>query len=229
MCQPKTPASVLERAAQEKALAAACDEAADEVRAGHAVTAPALPHEPRFRAALDDAARRAYECRAVATNGDAACAAIAGAEKRDDCAMQRALFHAARAAPSDRSWRFPDAWHAHCRQAGAGAACDAYRDALRAGDPAKCPKAPAALADCPALAALDPARCPDADCAARVARDRLLTDGGLAQLAESGAPEERVLAAAALGRPDACEPTIASFVAVCRSASHVGASDGGQP
>jgi hypothetical protein len=225
VCPPKTPAEVVRRAEAEKTLADECDRAAAALKAGTPapVSAALAADAAKFRAALDYAARRAHECRAVGANAPAACGPIADTEKRNDCQLLVAFYQAAKRAPKDPAWRMPDAWHAHCHAA-AGAACDAYRDALRAGDPAKCPKQPAALADCAALAALDAARCPDDGCKSRVARDKLIAEGGLARLADAGPDRDRPLAAAALGREDACEPVFEAFAAVCTSAPHVGAA-----
>jgi hypothetical protein len=176
------------------------------------------------RPGIDLAARQAYTCRAVATDDDTPCAQIAAGDPRADCELERAFFHAART-PGDPAWRLPDAWNARCKSAGLGAACDRYRDALRARDASLCPKQ---LPDCVALTTGDASKCgSDGECTRRAKRFELMGAGGLAKLASDGDASDKILAAAALGQPGACDATRDAVLQACRAAVNPTQRDGG--
>lgn len=227
LCAPKPSPALLARQADEKRASVDCAGFAESIAAGRPAEPPVLPGaDAAWRTALGAALRPLAICRAVESDGDAPCQTIDGDGARSDCRLERAFFHAARTAPASHDWRLPDEWLAACRAAGVKG-CDAYRDALRSGDPARCPPG---FADCAALAAGDPARCgksAEAGCSAHAERDRLIGEGGLAKLAESGRGEDAVLARAALGRPGACDDAHKNLAAACASA--VGRRDGGSP
>ncbi len=217
VCKHEPPPGTVERTALDKSLSGVCQGLAAALGDGKPLALPAdAPAQlAAARPRIEETAQPYLACRAVAVDADAACDPIVSVEVRKDCRLTRAFYHAARTAENP-AWRMPDEWLAACRSGGMGAACDAYRDALRGRDASRCPSGAADLADCAALAKGDPARCPDERCKVRVRRYQALAAGGLARLASDGDPEDRTLAAAALGRKDACAALLDSFVQACR-------------
>ncbi|MSP59707.1 MAG: hypothetical protein EXR72_05075 [Myxococcales bacterium] len=225
VCPPKTPPAVVELAALEKTLGEVCDRLAEAATAGKAIdallaTGPATLRTAAARTALDETVRHIYVCRAVAGDDDGPCKRIVELEAQKTCLVRRAFFHAARK-PADPKWRFPDLMHEACKKEFEAPLCDGYRDAIRAGDPARCPSGQGALPDCAAVAAGDPARCSGPDCVETAGRVRLIAAGGLLRLAAEGSPHDRLLAGAALGRPEACAEAVATFRQACRGAARM--------
>lgn len=229
VCASRPPAWVVAKAAARKRAESVCPGAVAALAEGREVApSPSLPLDaPEVKRALAETARAFASCRAVAADDDAPCARLAGDKERAFCRDRRARFHAARAS-SSAPLVLGDEALARCKKAVPGSACDALRDALRAGNPSLCPASGPVADDCPALAAADPARCKSEDCRRLADFSRLVRAGGLARVAESGAPDDRPLAAAALGRPGACAPLLAPVEGACKEAIEAQATpDGG--
>jgi hypothetical protein len=124
----------------------------------------------------------------------------------------------------------------------AASLCDAFRDALRAADPAKCPTGSVQGMDgwCRAIVSLDKSQCmgiggiedrEQGKEACEKIVDRHKGFGkGLEEMAKSGTPLERALANAALGKADACKPLEADAVKACLAqGSAAGAGDPKNP
>lgn len=227
ICAHPPSAALIAKQEMNNAIGTSCEQIAAAVAAGKAIdysTAPTPVVATDIRPGIDKAAQPAYGCRAVATDDDAPCAQIPAGDPRIECGLERAFFHAART-PGDPAWRFPDAWHARCKSAGLGAACDRYREALRARDASRCPKE---LADCVALATGDASKCGnDRECTRRVKRYELVGTGGLAKLASDGDEGDKLFAKAALGQPGACDATKEMVLQACRAAVNPEQRDGG--
>lgn len=229
LCNTPPPAEVTAKIARDKRYAALCLELIKVVSAGQkpdrAALAPLRLDSPPLAGVLDDTALALARCRAVATDSDGPCDAAGSDERKDDCRGTRAEFHAARST-TDSAWRFPDTSTARCRKAGLGSACEAARDAIRAGKPALCPHT-AELADCPAVAASDPSKCKSGDCRKRTRFLQLVAAGGLQKVASDGEGADKALAGAALGRKDACDAPLTALGEACRSLGNTVDRDGG--
>jgi hypothetical protein len=216
------PPEVVAKGEREKVIAAECAKVGAAVAGGQAIDRAAFPSLPlddaEVRRGLGDAARLAWTCRAVALDVEAPCALV-DRDGAAQCRERRAFFHGARA-PKDTAWRFTDEAHALCKVSLGAASCDAFRDAVRKSDPARCPKGGPEAKACAALAAADPARCPEGDkeCEEHARRLQAVAAGGLARLASDGTKDDQLLATAAQKGAEACAPTEKSLVEVCRAA-----------
>lgn len=185
-------------------------------------------------------------CGAVFSDSDAMCRQLMPTERGPGKACRRtwATFHEMRAYPQGRSFMFDEVDWEECRTAPfpGAAVCDAMREALRAGDAAKCDAAGVLQSVCRAFIDLDPSLCrlvgdldqtmielPDQKegegkidvrkayeehCRKTIAERRPLAVG-LEELARSSQPQQQELAKAALGRADACESFAKEVMEMC--------------
>jgi hypothetical protein len=154
-------------------------------------------------------------CGAVLRDSDEPCDLLS-ADDAKSCRKTRLNFHALRD-PKSHGFVFSDAEYRECEASIGATVCDAIRAAIRSGDPNQCPSKQPFGAVCRATITLDPALCPEEgaeECRREVEHWKVYATG-LQGLKKSGSAEERVLAAAALGEPDACKPIAQSALDSC--------------
>lgn len=163
--------------------------------------------------------RRVYECAAVFTDSDAPCEEVPRDEV-EQCRIRRRFFHGARTARTKNDWTtlMGVALSEMCAKVGMGnkEQCGRLMAPVRDQDPKQCAGTPMPGAWCVALATADPARCEgDRDCIKDATRIKVLLAGDLEALAKDGPEQDTDCAAAALGRPGACDLEVAKFKNVC--------------
>jgi hypothetical protein len=165
-------------------------------------------------------------CAAVVRDSDEPCDLLS-ADDAKSCRKTRSTFHELRD-PKRRGFVLSDADYRECTASIEASVCDAFRTALRSGDPNQCPSKQPFGAVCRATITLDPALCPEEgaeECKKDVERWKVFATG-LQGVKKSGSPEERALAAAALGEADACKPIAQAALDSCTAA---GAATAGPP
>lgn len=158
-------------------------------------------------------------CGAVVRDSDQPCGLLT-ADDEKSCRKTRMTFHQLRD-PKKRGFVLSDEDYRECTASIGASVCDAIRTAIDAGDPNKCPSKQPFGAVCRATITLDPALCPKKDakeCKRDVEHWKTFANG-LVGLKKSGTPEERALAAAALGEADACTPIAQSALDDCTAAT----------
>jgi len=213
-----SPLGCRERAPERSAdRAPACRTIADDAMAGRPLSAePGAP--PDVRRML----RHIYECQALATDSETWCDRVEH-KVRMNCLARHHFFHGGRKAPPGFAWApvMGQGVRLDCLSDDqdprpAPAVCDALAAAISEQDPKKCAPGLPTTGWCQALSSSDPALCPDKDCTQLAIRLRLLKEGGLELVAREGIGQDRISAAAALGRPEACEPEVETFLEECR-------------
>lgn len=145
---------------------------------------------------------------------------------RENCLARYTFFHMARHATPPVSW--PEIMGAGLRFDCLNPAdeievepetCDWIAKRVSTQTPDDCP--PGMLHTmCVAIASSDPSLCEgDEDCEELAGRLRLLAEGGLGKVAEVGTFRDRAVAAAAMGRSDACEQLVQAFEQKCEQDS----------
>lgn len=158
-------------------------------------------------------------CGAVVRDSDEPCGLLTDDDEKS-CRKTRMTFHELRD-PAKRGFIFSDEEYRDCVASIGASVCDAIRTAIGAGDPSQCPAKQPFGAVCRATITLDPSLCPKEgakECKRDVEHWKTFADG-LAGLRKSGTPEERALAAAALGEADACTPIAQSALEDCAAAT----------
>lgn len=145
-------------------------------------------------------------------------------DARPDCTMAAEMSASLRRNKSD--WRFGPTLLKTCQEnAGDAKICEQAKQAVFAGDAARCPEGGVVGSYCRALAALDASKCADLkvgareQCQSQVRMHSILAKGGLAALATEGNDWERAFAQAAQGDPASCVTlSQAQVVEACRAA-----------
>ena len=154
-------------------------------------------------------------CAAVVRDSDEPCDLLPE-DQAKSCRKTRFTYHELRD-PKSRGYVFTDVEYRDCKASKEyESLCDPLRDALRAGDPEKCPSKQPFGAMCRASIALDPTLCPadDKDCKKDIEKYKVYAKG-LQGLKTSGGEDQRALAAAALGEADACKPVTKPVLDAC--------------
>jgi hypothetical protein len=201
---------------------------------------PPAPKEPSWQQVADCEVAHAHyiTCEAIAVSREAGCEWIKDAKLRSQCVAEVGYFTAARGAPGDSSWRFPDSWMQLCGNEKENSAdtCAALRDAVRSGQASGCPSAPAEMnAFCRAMIAGDASGCgDDKTCRESVSRSALVARGGLKAVADGTNTVDKSYARAALGDAAVCKGDLgaamnAACVGVPMPAAPAGAPGRTQP
>jgi hypothetical protein len=158
-----------------------------------------------------------------------------------DCRHTWSIFHELRTYPKGRSFLFDDVDYDGCKElpsrvpAFSATLCDAFREALRSGDVKKCDSVGDGAGICRAYMAVDASLCDQAgigslkgvvegECKKLIERRGFLAQG-LPEVAKSGQPPWRELAAAALGRADACQGFAKPAMDICLRSSEAPAAE----
>ncbi len=175
-------------------------------------------------------------CGAVTADSDDICQVLAPGEKfrsltegpANICCAAWAQMHELRKYPKGRSYFFDDMQYQQCKALPSLASfCDAFRDALRSGDPAQCASAGDLKSICVAYLKVDKSLCKgegpegaglEKDCRKKIDKMAGLA-GGLQGLSTAGKPRDRALAKAALGTPDACAALAQTATDICLNQS----------
>ena len=224
-------------AAAEAAAEASCAAVTAALLAGKPLDLPSHANlQARYQKdQIDKAAFFATTCRATMGDTDSPCDGLGQEEAKYECRLRWGFLRAARD-PARSADLLAGAVHAFCSHAAPKANCAGIRDAVKAGDPARCPEdSRESSAICGALVWRDAAHCPKGDdeftqgCATTARWTGALRSGGLAQLAFVGTPEEQALARAAAGQIDACKALIESFKRDCLKTALSSRPGGGGP
>jgi hypothetical protein len=210
---PAAPAAAVD------AKRAACQRAID-VLAGNADDTGVLA-SPEARLVADQLPDL-VACGAVRKNSDALCQKLLTKDRTQliACLSTRSTYNELRTNPKGRGFLFDDVKYTECQASGAGAFCDDFRAALRAGDTAKCDALKQYGALCRAFVTMDVSACntssPDEtpDCVKVIERNALFGKG-LEAIAKGGPPSDREFATAAMGAPGACAALAQKAMDLC--------------
>ena len=173
-------------------------------------------------------------CGAVRSDADDLCKLLE--QGGDECRRMRWVFHELRVNPKGRSFLMTDSDYESCRkdlpaQSLPASLCDEFREAVRSGDPSKCPKGAVEGMEgfCRGIVSLDKSQCTGmgkiedqeqgrAACEKIIDRNKHFAKG-LEELAKSGPPLESELAKAALKQADACSVYEKKAVEACSAAA----------
>jgi hypothetical protein len=204
------------RPAPEDPRAATCKATVEALRGG----LPLTPEQSTIFASgrMGPAVNDAVTCLAVAHRDNRRCGALAG-EKKERCGRAVAYYRWARAPTGDRAWFCDDQARKKAGKKGISATdFQSMCDAVRTGDPSKCPKAGTEEGDgCRAEASLDPANCRGRPlCLAEVERSKRIVAGGLAARLSTATGAERIQIEAALKGAEACAGALQALRQSCQ-------------
>jgi hypothetical protein len=199
-----------------------CDQLVKEASEGRPL--PAHLKDAPWIGGLREFLRDVYECRMVQTDTLETCRQVAP-DVYENCRAKYIFYHRARSKPADVTWHaiLADGIRADCMAIAAQlpkGTCDQFYESIANRNASLCPNVdPKLRQGCECLVTAEPAKCPDKDSRNLSHRMTVLYDGGLERLTRDGGPNDRVMSAAALGRPDACKPMIDQLRNACSPVS----------